>query len=947
MKLSNKIKKITGSLIILSVVIMPFSSLLQIQKVEAAGILGNIDVSNSGINASGLVPLMSKLPGCQAAIGKGIKNLFSKNSSSIIEDNGDGDPATVEDMSSELDQAANEADSIPVNNKAVLDELKSQGKDITDIKKSDSAVNKNQNCLNSIGKAIIKLLIQKLTASIVNWIQTGNSGEPLFLTDPSKFFKNIEKQQIIGFSSELDDSTKYPFAKNFMQGVANSFNSTFQSNATYSLDKLIAQTNPNCQDASGKASSCSLAFNADFSQGGWGAWEALTQIPANNPLGFQLMASNELATRLDGTSESPAQTIKDQLQQSGGFLDVQVCDDPWGVTKQEDAAAIKAGVSLDGSQAFTTAQENDDSFWNGAIPRRCKKWENTTPGGVVGHALTKSMDNSDNALLSAETLNDAIAALIDATTARISSETTGIINKGLAKLPSDASDYQGDASQAGSSNSQTQNDYTTSQISASTWLQQNSSFNIRTDLNQALVDQQQTYIDKLYSLDDTLGNLIKWIRQLDYCIPGPNPDYETSASSSISGAGDPTQKKEWWDSAVATTAASMLGGAGSITGGLIGGKSSTIGGPIGGMIGTVVGAGFSIVSSIANRNDTSATFAKYIQDILGVNIYSKQDQVTDTASLNGLLNNVLNSYSSVINRVYFTAGINSGNVDTSTYMPPVTLEARSEWQKIAGYQQMVSNSAPKLVTMQSTINRLKAVKIAVDSLNNDLANGTVKDDNGDIASDQQAQYEINLAPYKSSFAGLSANLVSGDDIAGINDLINQAVSEQSYVKNNLLEEPGDGCEPFLEHLWKTDKTTYNKYVDREPYPLEIDHLYPYFDSYTYQNDVDPYTNTIPWNSTNLKKALIPVGGYDEAWNEIRQGFLYGSTYYNTTSAAHDMSCELSSKWIDNVSLTATGAGLNGNGNTDSGDIGGLQTGKVSYSNRCGVVLKFERRFNIY
>ena len=35
-------------------------------------------------------------------------------------------------------------------------------------------------------------------------------------------------------------------------------------------------------------------FNNDFGVGGWAGWLAMTQIPANNPVGFAMLTQQEL-----------------------------------------------------------------------------------------------------------------------------------------------------------------------------------------------------------------------------------------------------------------------------------------------------------------------------------------------------------------------------------------------------------------------------------------------------------------------------------------------------------------------------------------------------------------------------------------------------------------------------------------------------------------------------
>jgi len=950
--------------------------------------------TNSGSSASGYLktvgPLAEDLPGCMSEIGTGIKNLFSQQSDgdtsdwdtsdwdtsynddpsvSNDEDTSDwdtsynDDPSTGansigpvdtsgdtsgggydasalndNDLSDVSSDASSEVQSVPTNDAALnakVDKLVTKTNTIlgntNTIQKSTTAVDKNQNCLNAVGKSIVKLVIQKMTLSIVNWIQTGNGGGPMFVQDPGKFFGDIAKDQILGFGQEINDPTKYPFAKDFMQGVANSFNNTFANNAQYSLDKMIKQTNPG---------SSALTFNSDFSQGGWGAWEAMTQVPANNPLGFQLMASNELGNRIAGTSESPAQVVKDQLQQANGFLSQTICSDPYGVTKEQDQKA-RAGESA--SQAFIDA--------NGHVltPEECTGgWETQTPGTVIGHELTKSMDNSDNSLLSADTLNDAIAAIADASIQKFASELT---NKGLASMDTNSDDYGYNATPTPTQTPQTQSDYSASQIASSTWLQQNPNFDIRTGLNQALIDQQRTYVDKLEAEDDALNNDIKWIYQLDYCIPGPNPDWENTAENNIAALANessPVAKTSWLDSSFANIANKFLDPAGIFSG----------------IKGSLTGS--------SSASDIGKAYQGLLQGLFNVNIDPSQQLVMDMGGVENLANNVFNSYQSVINQVYFTPGINAYGVDTSLYMPPVTAESRSEFEKVAGYKQLVANNVSQNIPqIEGVITQLEGIKNAVDTLNNQLAAGTITDANGNIAPatdvtdangnvttpGQETQYETNLAPYIDSFGRLSSELVSGDDIATVDNLAEQASDEADYVKNDLLLEPVDGCEPFLANLLATNQAAYGTYVGREAYPFPIDHLYGPVES------VDPLYGpghgiyNIPWSQSAVEgMTSVNPGSYSN------EGFLYGSAYWNNDSDITTQAlaypngqggidppgsglfpAECEQRWIRSVDFSVT----NAPNATTNADINGLKAGNPNLSNTCGVVLTFERNLGIY
>ena len=418
MNFPTKTKIIINSLVILGILIMPFSNF--IPKANAQNISGYI---------AGLTPVISQMPGCKAAIGSGIKSLFGKNNTDLASTQNFINKVAPGLLSTEVEKAAAESVSIQVNDPVLSGILDMQTLELKSINKSTSATDKNANCLNAIGKAIVKNLIQRMTLSIVNWIQTGNQGNPFFAENISKYFGDIAKTEILGFGLEISDPNKFPFGKAFMQNMARSYNNKFADNATYSLNQMIQATNPEYSAAT---------FSADFSKGGWGAWQAMTQVPANNPLGFQLMASNELGKRLEGTTQSAAQMAQTALDWGNGITGDQRCTDPWNQTKEASDAALKAG---DTANVY-------------------KNWEYVTPGSVVGHMLTKSMDDSSNSLLSAETLNDAIAAIMDAAIARLSNEMMGT---GLANASTDEDTYNNQYSPF-SGTSQIEKDFSSYQI---------------------------------------------------------------------------------------------------------------------------------------------------------------------------------------------------------------------------------------------------------------------------------------------------------------------------------------------------------------------------------------------------------------------------------------------------------------------------------------------------
>jgi hypothetical protein len=562
------------------------------------------------------------------------------------------------------------------------------------------------------------------------------------------------------------------------------------------------------------------------------------------------------------------------LQQSGGFLSDWRCVDPEGVSTQENWAAI-----------------NNEPY-EGRTARRCNKGEYVTPGSVISHELTKSMDNKENALLDAETLNDAIAAILDAVIARFSNELT---TKGLAAIdtasydPYATSDADmGEYFPSGTRIPQTEQDFASSYMTD--WLRNNPDFNIRTDITQALVDEQRTYQDKLGVYNDALNDLIKWIRQLDYCIPGPNPNWEKTTLSAIESMNSPSlENSAWWNTETASQIQSILDPAGV----------------------------FGIVKGIINADEAKKAAAAYIEHALDVHIDRGQDQITDAGGILKLFESIFESYRGIINSIYFTPS----NPDYDKYMPAVTTEARVEFEKIAGYEQIIADNVKKIAFLKGITTRLTNLKQDIDGL-----------------SDEEKSALDSSSNEITEFGELSSYLVSGDDIANIDRLSKEALHEKDYVKNYLLE--GDsGCEKEMFNLWKTDPSTYSTYARRQVYPYPIDHLYAWF-GLENPNGGGPYSVSYNDPNVDIKAMLKPrfLGGTDG-----NDGFLFGTFYYNA-HAAPSWSC--SDPLVKYIGTPVSLSMKNGDGDIGGIGAGGNEGGE--YKNDCGVVTRgFEKMFHVY
>lgn len=902
MKNKNFKNSIISFVLILSTILAPLSFIPKKAEAQISGYVG------------GLGPAIATLPQCQEIIGSGISSLFSgignllgdESLNNLANQAGEIGASSLEDVAS---SATSQFTGVNVNLPPTTEQKINAIKANTEAtKQSTESLNANSSCIQSIGRLIIKMLLQKLTVSTVAWINSGFDGEPAFVQDPGKFFSDIAKNEILQFGIEINNPELFPFGQAWLQNTATAFNNKFQDNAQYSLNELIQETTPEFS---------AETFQEDFSQGGWNAWTALTQVPANNPIGFKLMADNEIQRRLAGTTQSVAQDFRDALQQSNGFLGDMRCSSNPDITQQQKRDALEAG-------------EEDPCLASGG------NWEYVTPGKLVSEAATNVMGYQNNAYLNVQDLNDAVAAIIDALLGQFSQNIydNGFVNIGDQGIDGSLvydSSYSGELY-----TTQVEKDFMPSQL-ASSWLQANPNFNIRTDLTQALIDEQRTYSDKLalqnkellsttdgkeYKIDETTGisnayGLIPTIYQLDYCIPGPHPGWENDSRKILAAATDAIlpetqQSLENLDTEqVIGTVQSLLPGIGAAAGlalAATGGALATtflfagsFAGPLGAIAGLVVGYLISFFIDLFSGSDPGLNVRTYYSAIIAgltgvlpdfendtddrvINISSKQGTVQG-------LNIILNRYIEIMNKTYFSS---------SDMLPPITNEATISFNQLTGYGQMIKNNEDKIALLKTTVNILGDIKNEINLLNAKLEAGQ----DGDGFPFTEKDYEEGLQAQINAFGRLSADMVNGDDIANADNLLKQIIDKKEYIYKNLLKGPY-GCEAFLsdpnnikkfpsaqinhelEEIGRKDLDWDNfdvNSVQRMTYPFPI--IYDYNHFVKGENIPDPLnsgydTNKIPDADAN---NILPYSLYYDNNNKYLYGpgflgFVYFSSGY--------------------------------------------------------------------
>ncbi len=288
--------------------------------------------------------------------------------------------------------------------------------------------------LKQVLMVIAKRALATMTKSTVNWINNGFHGAPLFVQNTDSFFKDITKFEVKDLISIVGyDPQRFPFGKQFALNTIDAYKRQLGYNAEYSLSRVV--NDPVLLNN----------YRTEFNTGGWDGFLLNTQYPQNNPLGSQILLTNELSRRLNINDPSTAPgKIQATLNQSQGFLSPQKCVGP-------NADAYNATIAnqfqrptfnfkpLGEPPAVTYTQNSDGEYiadqkstdarsafianYNDQKAAAQKKWTETnvcqgglvttTPGSVAAGLITKALGvNQDQASLGAA-LGNSLSAIFD------------------------------------------------------------------------------------------------------------------------------------------------------------------------------------------------------------------------------------------------------------------------------------------------------------------------------------------------------------------------------------------------------------------------------------------------------------------------------------------------------------------------------------------------------
>lgn len=263
---------------------------------------------------------------------------------------------------------------------------------------ADTSLSVKELGLDAIGNTVAKMILRKITAQTVNWINSGFDGNPAFVTDPQRFFLNIADQT----ASQLFLSANSPL---------NQLCSPFKAEVRLALVKNYLYDNDQQFSCTFEKIGANFEnFTRDFSQGGWDAWFVMTQENQNNPYGSYIEGQKLLTASIQ-TQTGKYQT---QLANGRGFLSYERCrrdyvPEPNVANRQcTKYGPLVVGGGEPPCLVYETADPN--GLGNNDCPASEK--EVVTPGSVINEQLSTALGSPFAQLEAADEINEIVNALM-------------------------------------------------------------------------------------------------------------------------------------------------------------------------------------------------------------------------------------------------------------------------------------------------------------------------------------------------------------------------------------------------------------------------------------------------------------------------------------------------------------------------------------------------------
>lgn len=329
---------------------------------------------------------------------------------------------------------------------------------ITPTKKAEAQWIVNDPAVTAIGfkdlagqafKQILTGLARKMINSIVqrtvNWINSGFHGDAFYVENQDNFFKDIVKYEVRNVVDQFAyNKAKFPFGRDFAINTIEAYRRQLNANYEYTLSSVI--NDPVYLEQ----------YRTDFNVGGWDGFFINTQYPQNNYIGSQMLFSDDLARRLDGTTSNVAQKVQDTLQKSNGFLAPETCPSNPKYNNLKNAFRQPTFDYTNFAKTYTGPTATGDSTaeeiaaagkaYDDALAKAKAEWsakntcpgglQTTTPGSIIGDQVSTALNSKFKQAELAAAVGNGLATVFDALLNKL-------IGDGLKKLSGKTEDTKG------------------------------------------------------------------------------------------------------------------------------------------------------------------------------------------------------------------------------------------------------------------------------------------------------------------------------------------------------------------------------------------------------------------------------------------------------------------------------------------------------------------------
>lgn len=495
--------------------------------------------------------------------------------------------------------------------KGKVEAVEEEGKKTTDNTKWQVF---KENCLDKIVRDMAVRTLNRITLSTVEWINSGFHEDAFFLKNPDQYFANLAQDEFLVAFGEINlDPSLQPFGGVIVATITNTIRRRLEQNVTTSMQAVL--NNATYEQ-----------WGLDFSVGGWSAYTAYIE-PNNNVFGSYLVSTDQIARRTAGTQISKAWSARAELESGLGFMSQKECvatlaggglsyippgqplHFPSGTLPIRTASDIPPNQLAYIEDELVEYFEEDQVAIAEEARRRsiCTQWKTLTPGNWIANSLNSATtDSSQNQLISADEWNENLGLIFDAL---ILQAFNGISNMYSpdGNYSSNPNDPNYNAAWAAANDSNFGNNFVQGGGGNPGYLNINNLSEI--------IQTQQDYQQSATLLISELNLLVQRIRELDYCIPGPFPT---------------------WESAVSTL----------INNGLL---------------------SFSEPPSNYTNEQRQEYFADLFQEATGVTLDAETADITTSGQLNAILSDVLNQYALKIDEFYTGTDLPSNRSISASY----------------------------------------------------------------------------------------------------------------------------------------------------------------------------------------------------------------------------------------------------------------------------------------